>query len=254
MRFVQSSRAKVFSGADLASDSRTLLVNGASVTSTKTVPFDGGAVKASALVGRMVSIGGTVTRVTANTTSQLTVEDDVTASDNDVIYPAEGGKGGADVYSTLILGDDAYGVTEITGGGLQHIVKQLGSSGSADPPGSAGHLRLEGNQNGGNPGAPVHGAHRDHRNEVRRTGMSTQKKLPANEELVEYMAPLIGAATKKDVIVGVNGETIRIKRGVPVKIKRKFLKVLRQAAAQEYAAYQVMEQAQKGSAVALAKM
>ena len=38
-----------------------------------------------------------------------------------------------DVYSTLILGDDAYGVTEITGGGLQHIVKQLGSSGSADP-------------------------------------------------------------------------------------------------------------------------
>ena len=133
VRFVQSSRAKVFSGADLASDSRTLLVNGASVTSTKTVPFDGGAVKASALVGRMVSIGGTVTRVTANTTSQLTVEDDVTASDNDVIYPAEGGKGGADVYSTLILGDDAYGVTEITGGGLQHIVKQLGSSGSADP-------------------------------------------------------------------------------------------------------------------------
>ena len=79
VRFVQSSRAKVFSGADLASDSRTLLVNGASVTSTKTVPFDGGAVKASALVGRMVSIGGTVTRVTANTTSQLTVEDDVTA-------------------------------------------------------------------------------------------------------------------------------------------------------------------------------
>lgn len=133
VRFVQSSRAKVFSGADLASDSRTLLVNGASVTSTKTVPFDGGAVKDSALVGRMVSIGGTVTRVTANTTSQLTVEDDVTASDNDVIYPAEGGKGGADVYSTLILGDDAYGVTEITGGGLQHIVKQLGSSGSADP-------------------------------------------------------------------------------------------------------------------------
>lgn len=83
--------------------------------------------------------------------------------------------------------------------------------------------------------------------------MSTQKNLPANEELVEYMAPLIGAATKKDVIVGVNGETIRIKRGVPVKIKRKFLKVLRQAAAQEYAAYQVMEQAQKGAAVALAE-
>lgn len=38
-----------------------------------------------------------------------------------------------DVYSTLILGADAYGVTEISGGGLQHIVKQLGSAGTADP-------------------------------------------------------------------------------------------------------------------------
>lgn len=133
VRFVQSSRAKVFSGADLASDSRTLAVNGASVTSTTTVPFDGGTVEANALVDRMVNIGGTVTKVTANTTTQMTVADNVTAADNTVIYPGEGGKDGADVYSTLILGDDAYGVTEITGGGLQHIVKQLGSAGSGDP-------------------------------------------------------------------------------------------------------------------------
>ena len=37
------------------------------------------------------------------------------------------------VYSTLILGADAYGVTEIEGGGLEHIVKQLGSAGTGDP-------------------------------------------------------------------------------------------------------------------------
>ena len=43
------------------------------------------------------------------------------------------GASGVDVYSTLILGSDAYGVTEITGGGLEHIVKQLGSAGTADP-------------------------------------------------------------------------------------------------------------------------
>lgn len=43
------------------------------------------------------------------------------------------GEDGRDVYSTLILGADAYGVTEVTGGGLQHIVKQLGSAGTADP-------------------------------------------------------------------------------------------------------------------------
>lgn len=43
------------------------------------------------------------------------------------------GAGDRDVYSTLILGGDAYGVTEITGGGLQHIIKQLGSAGTSDP-------------------------------------------------------------------------------------------------------------------------
>lgn len=36
------------------------------------------------------------------------------------------------VYSTLVLADNAYGVTEIEGGGLEHIVKQLGSAGTAD--------------------------------------------------------------------------------------------------------------------------
>ena len=39
----------------------------------------------------------------------------------------------ADVYSTLIIADDAYGVTEVEGGGLEHIVKQRGSAGTADP-------------------------------------------------------------------------------------------------------------------------
>ena len=43
------------------------------------------------------------------------------------------GAGEKDVYSTLVLGANAYGVTEVTGGGLQHIVKQLGSGGTADP-------------------------------------------------------------------------------------------------------------------------
>lgn len=46
---------------------------------------------------------------------------------------AGAGANGRDVYSTLIVGADAYGVTEISGGGLQHIVKQLGSAGTADP-------------------------------------------------------------------------------------------------------------------------
>ena len=37
------------------------------------------------------------------------------------------------VFGTLFIAEGAYGTTEITGGGLETIIKQLGSAGSADP-------------------------------------------------------------------------------------------------------------------------
>ena len=37
------------------------------------------------------------------------------------------------IFAPLFLGADAYGITEVTGGGLQTIVKQKGSAGTADP-------------------------------------------------------------------------------------------------------------------------
>ena len=37
------------------------------------------------------------------------------------------------IFSSLFIGEGAYGVSELTGGGLQTIVKQKGSAGSADP-------------------------------------------------------------------------------------------------------------------------
>lgn len=40
---------------------------------------------------------------------------------------------GLAVFGCLFLGKDAYGVTEVTGGGLETIVKQLGSAGTSDP-------------------------------------------------------------------------------------------------------------------------
>ncbi len=59
--------------------------------------------------------------------------DRLVTTTEDVLYPGEAGLGGRDVYATLIMGDNAYGTTELAGGGLQHIVKQLGSAGTADP-------------------------------------------------------------------------------------------------------------------------
>lgn len=43
------------------------------------------------------------------------------------------GASGTDIYSTLIIAENAYGTTDITGGGLQLIVKSAGSAGTADP-------------------------------------------------------------------------------------------------------------------------
>lgn len=46
---------------------------------------------------------------------------------------AEAGASDISVYATLVMGANAYGTTNVEGGGLQSIVKQLGSGGTADP-------------------------------------------------------------------------------------------------------------------------
>ena len=137
VRFVETTEAKIFHADDLASDSRTLTINnvGGYSGAITSVAFDGGTVAGSALVGRDICINGVTATITANTTSALTFASTNFGSiaNDAVIYPGEAGKTGRDIYLTLILGDNAYGVTEISGGGLQHIVKQLGSAGTADP-------------------------------------------------------------------------------------------------------------------------
>ena len=73
------------------------------------------------------------------------------------------------------------------------------------------------------------------------------------EELVEYTAPLT-TPDAKPIFVGVNGETVRIQRGVPVKIKRKFYEALMHAQEQELAAFVAQRQAQEASTKSLADM
>jgi len=43
------------------------------------------------------------------------------------------GASSADVYATLIMGMDAYGITRISGEAMRNIIKPLGSGGSVDP-------------------------------------------------------------------------------------------------------------------------
>lgn len=137
VRFVESSEAKVFHAEDLTAANRTLTVSAVAnaVITVKQAILENEALN---LIGRLVLIGGSVYEVKAVTagnagSAKITVDRNCAAAADTVIYPGEAGAEGRDVYSTLIIADNAYGTTDIAGGGLRHIVKQLGSAGTADP-------------------------------------------------------------------------------------------------------------------------
>ena len=141
VRFIESTEAKIFHAEDLAKGARTLRVT-EDVTSVASLNFtSNGTVAAGELVGRAVLIDGQKYYVSANSSSSMSLATDSTLQEiapivcakNTVIYPGEAGAEGVDVYATLIFGENAYGTTELANGGLEHIVKQLGSAGSSDP-------------------------------------------------------------------------------------------------------------------------
>ncbi len=124
VRFIESDNAKVFRGGDLASDSRTLTVNGAVSTAGKTIHFDGGTVAENALKDRYILVGNVKCLVTGNTASAITVKDNVNnIADNTVIYPGEGGNQGIAVYGCIFLGKNAFGMIDVAGGNMQMIMK-----------------------------------------------------------------------------------------------------------------------------------
>ena len=145
VRFVETTEAKIFHAPDLViADGSNAAVRDLTVKSASgkviTVNEALSTNQAAALTGREILVGSELMEVAsaaagAAGSATITVKDSpaTTPAASTVIYPGEGGAKGRDVYSTLIVGADAYGVTELDGGGLQHIVKQLGSSGTADP-------------------------------------------------------------------------------------------------------------------------
>ena len=130
--FFESTEAKIFQAEDLASDAASLKVNGAVSANATSLNFDGGTVAANALAGRTILIGGNTYTVASNTTSAITLksgEKFAAIADDADIYPGEAGAAGADVYSTLIIGKNAYGNTSIQGGGLETIIKSKEQAG-----------------------------------------------------------------------------------------------------------------------------
>lgn len=138
VRFIETTEAKIFSAPDLSSESRALTSASNNPGTSETYTFSE---NIDNLLGRYVVSGnmrGYVGHVSGKTAkiykdSTCSSAAGISLAVGDHIYPGEAGALGRDVYATLIFGDNAYGTTSIENGGLEHIVKQLGSAGSSDP-------------------------------------------------------------------------------------------------------------------------
>ena len=143
VRFVETTEAKIFKAAALIGTSTTSLTAKNTMDEANTVIAVDEAITAAEamkMCGKRVTVGSGTTVYTilqANAgvagSASIVLDTAIKTTDGDSITSEGGGASGRAVYSTLILGDNAYGVTEIEGGGLQHIIKQLGSAGTADP-------------------------------------------------------------------------------------------------------------------------
>jgi hypothetical protein len=142
VRFIESTEAKIFHAEDLVPESRNMVVR-AAVENNYMLKVDSTqyTMSTNKLSGRWVIVNGQRGYIGANSADTLYLFTDSTKTEpltlsceaGTVIYPGEAGAEGRDVYATLILGDNAYGTTQLVGEGLQHIVKQLGSAGTSDP-------------------------------------------------------------------------------------------------------------------------
>lgn len=142
VRFVETSEAKIFTAGAPFAEGLDYLTVSSYASKVITVSDDISSTVATAIVGKHILLASgeeaVITAATAKagaTAATITIKDTPTTDPaaNDKLYPAGGGAKGRQVYSTLVIAQNAYGVTEIAGGGLQHIVKQLGSAGTADP-------------------------------------------------------------------------------------------------------------------------
>ena len=141
VRFIESTEAKVFAPTPLSSYSSALYVTN-DITDSSNIQFNMCPdIASGTIAGRWVIIGENRYYIGSNTSQIMHIYTDetkataakITVPAGTAIYPVDGGKNGCKVYATLVFGDNAFGTTSVEGGGLEHIVKQLGSSGANDP-------------------------------------------------------------------------------------------------------------------------
>ena len=131
VRFVESTEAKIWAPGVINNGLGRLTV-AADASATTSVTVNETLTAASYSTAVPVYVNGTANTVTAvavdssTGVATLTLGSAVTVSAGDKICGQGAGKDGSAVFCTLFLGENAYGVTDIEGGGLEHIVKQRG--------------------------------------------------------------------------------------------------------------------------------
>lgn len=127
VRFVETTEAKVFVGPKpLTKNGSPVVVaeDGDPIGTTITIEANPYIDTAVLKVNAIITIRGVGHKVTAINGNVLTIDASGGILKGDIVTVADST---TSVYSTLILGEDAYGVTEIEGGGLEHITKPLGA-------------------------------------------------------------------------------------------------------------------------------
>lgn len=136
VRFIRSNLAPIIKGASLTAAAATLKVNAAGVSEAKviTVKEAISTAEALALVDREIIIAGVKYTVDASAAGDagaatITVDENLTALENVVLYPGEGGAAGAAVYPCIFLGKGAGKVVRPDGMGIEHIAHDKGEIG-----------------------------------------------------------------------------------------------------------------------------
>lgn len=153
VKFFESTNAMVFKAQTYIYGTKTSLTATAFDAATKcmTVSDSISEDDARAMTGLLVNVQ--ITKSSANSVTPMCIErvdatnkkvyfrwvpastTDWTTTNALKIVPYGGGASGADVYSTLIYGENAFGTIELggTGGNVQIIINAPGSSGALDP-------------------------------------------------------------------------------------------------------------------------
>ena len=131
VRFVETSEAKIFAPSEIAGGFSRLTVKTKITASTSSVEVNEILSEKTFTEPIQVWVNGVENTVIAITVSggvsSLTLGTEISSLEaGDIICGKGGGSDGSAVFATMIFGAHAYGITELEGGGLEHIVKPLG--------------------------------------------------------------------------------------------------------------------------------